>query len=116
MNKDFILLLLLWGGFYFIHSLLASNAIKSRVKLSGYRLIYNFIAGITLVGVIYISVITPSSLIFENQGWIKSIGLLLAMWGVWITYLSFRYYDFRAFVGLRDDKYVSKLQKKGLIS
>ena len=37
------------------------------------------------------------------------------MWGVWITYLSFRYYDFRAFVGLRDEKYVSKLQKKGLM-
>lgn len=115
MNKDYIFLLLTWAGFYFIHSLLASTAIKSRVKLPGYRLIYNFIAGLTLIGVMYISVITPSSPIFEKQGWIKITGLVLAVWGVWIVNLSFRYYNFKTFIGLREEKRGQKLQKKGLL-
>ena len=39
---------------------------------------------------------------------------MLAVWGVWIINLSFRYYDFRAFIGLRPEP-EGRLQKKGLM-
>ena len=120
MNKENLYLILTWAVFYFLHSLLASNFIKKKVKTlkisdTRYRLGYNFAAVLTLLGAMYVSIISPSSIIMEEQGWQKMAGLLFAVLGVWITIWSFRYYNFRAFIGLREEKHGSNLQKKGLM-
>lgn len=73
-------------------------------------------AGISLLGVVLLSLFFPSRMVLKPLGWMQPIGLLLAVWGVWIINLSFRYYDFKTFAGLKEPEEKALLKKKGLLS
>lgn len=79
-----------------------------------YRIFYNLVAGISFLAVLWLSLKHPSSYLFTRAGWTQTLGLILAVWGVWIINLSFRYYDFRSFIGFRAEP-EGRLQKSGLM-
>ena len=119
MNKEHYILILAWVLFYGFHSLLASEWAKSMgsragIKGKNYRIFYNLFSALTLAIALYISVITPSIQVIPKMAWMKTLGLILAVWGVWIVNLTFRYYDFRTFIGLKDEEKTA-LKKTGLM-
>jgi protein-S-isoprenylcysteine O-methyltransferase Ste14 len=115
MERDQLFLILAWIVFYTLHSLFASDWLKMRVPFTplNYRRFYTIIALLTFAGVLYLSIIVSSWDVLERRSWMKPLGLILAVWGVWIINLSFRYYSFRQFVGLKTGEMT--LHKTGLM-
>ena len=115
MEKDQLVLILGWAIFYILHSVLASEWIKNKMGWTyrQYRITYNLVAMASFGAVLYLSMITPSFDVLQRLSWMKTVGLILSVWGVWIINLTFRYYSFRQFMGLKEGKAV--LQKTGLM-
>lgn len=108
--QDALRLLLLtatWGGYFALHSLLASHAMKAEVArrwprfARRYRLFYNTVALVTLVPVLALMASTPGPWLWRWHGawgWLADALALCALAGfVW----SARYYDLGEFAGLR---------------
>jgi len=96
-----------WSGYFVIHSLLASLAIKSRVAhrwprlMPWYRLFFNAVAILLLVAPLYLAWTIGGETVFAWKGiwWWIGNGLALAALGGFLY--SLRHYDSSEFLGLR---------------
>ena len=98
---------LAWFGYFVLHSLLAAAAIKTYVgtccprMVPAYRAVYNFIAAVALLPVLWLVYGAESAWLWQWQGywaWLANGGALLS---VLCFYLSTRVYDMGEFLGLR---------------
>lgn len=107
-----------WATYFTLHSLLASNWLKDHVQAISplffrrYRLLYNAIAGSGLIYMLWTLATTPSQLLFHANRFLQFLALALATWGLVLIKISFKQYDIRAFLGLREDN----LEGQGLSS
>jgi len=100
------LLLLAWGTYAAIHSLLASLAVKRRVAqrwpgaMRGYRLAFNLLATVLLLPPLWLTFAFSGPLLWRWSGvwaWLADALALAAIAGFgWTT----RHYDMRSFTGL----------------
>jgi protein-S-isoprenylcysteine O-methyltransferase Ste14 len=104
---DIVLLSFFWIGYFILHSLLASLAVKRRVAagwpnlMPYYRLTFNTLALLLLLPIIWLSYHDPESMLWRWQGiaaWLANGLALAAIFGFW---LSLKSYDMQEFLGLR---------------
>ncbi len=104
MSSATILMLIAggWGGYFLLHSLLASQAIKGRFSRQRcYRLSYNVIALVTLLPLIWLHTLYSGQMVIQWQPpWTWLAGLMsLAALACFLWTL--RYYDLGEFSGWR---------------
>ena len=103
---SYFILILGWIIYFFIHSLLAADAVKLFVadKLpflyKYYRLIYSFVAIMGLMFLLVLNGAIPADYFFESSGWIRYLSMALAAFGVIIINQAFKYYRLSSFLGI----------------
>jgi methanethiol S-methyltransferase len=114
-----LILILLWGIYFFFHSFMASVTVKKSITNAfgctqkSYRLTYNLFNIITLILLIFFFFHTPSSYLFKGNTFITTIGILVLFLGVFIMLLAVKNYDLPAFFGFRNETSMA-LQVKGI--
>jgi protein-S-isoprenylcysteine O-methyltransferase Ste14 len=105
--SDIVFLSFCWMVYFALHSLLASLVVKRRVAASWpnllpyYRLIYNILALLLLLPILWFSYHDPEPMLWRWQGiaaWLANGLALAAIFGFW---LSLKSYDMQEFLGLR---------------
>ena len=115
------LTILLWSGYFTVHSLLASNKVKSSLKTisdlsdQSYRIIYNLIAISGLIGIFYFLASTPSVFIFEESESLKYISLALSTWGIIVIKRAFASFSLKEFLGIRKGVSQDNFYKTGIL-
>ena len=106
---EIVLLGFAWIVYFFIHSFLASNAVKLYVEkrfsglFSYYRILYNFNAIAGLIPLLYLSVFLPDPYLLSLI-WLSPIGYILIPTGLVLLYLAFKAFDGAEFLGLKKEK------------
>lgn len=106
---EIILLGFAWIVYFFIHSFLATNAVKLTVEkrvpalFSYYRILYNFIAVAGLIPLLYLSVLLPDPYLLSLI-WLSPIGYVLIPTGLVLLYLAFKAFDGAEFLGIKKEK------------
>lgn len=104
--------------YYAIHSIMASDFMKSKINWSpqAYRLLFNFIAIITLLpGIIPFRMLTQvSSETLNYPAWLFYLGVAYASVGTVIILLALKNYDLLEFSGLGKAKPNEDLRVNGL--
>ncbi len=97
-NSTMILLMLAWGGFFLIHSLLASLNFKKNLLTrfphyaACYRLAYNLVAVITLIPVVLIHALYEGKPVYHWPGIFSIITTVLAILALIAFIWSLKYY------------------------
>lgn len=98
-----------WILYFFIHSFLATNAVKLYVEkrvpalFPCYRICYNGIAFIGLIPLLYLSVFLPDTYLL-SLNWLSPIGYILIATGLVLLYLAFKAFDGAEFLGIKKEK------------
>ena len=101
------LLIFLWAFYLTLHSLLASGHVKRSVAQRlpwlrpWYRMLYNFIAVVGLLGLAWYQGTLPRQWLWEPTLWSGGGGVLLALGGLVLAGVALRGYDLGAFAGTR---------------
>lgn len=103
---SFLLVLLSWATYFFLHSFLASNRSKRwfskvmGVTFRHYRLLYVVFSTSGLFALLFLnSVIYPDRL-FDRSPWVQYVSLSLTAFGVIVIRLAFREFNWKAFAGI----------------
>jgi methanethiol S-methyltransferase len=97
--KNEIILALLWIFYGGIHSVLASDAVKKVFPVKHYRLIYNLLAIILLIPILYFQITMDSKRLMENSIFNQLLGGIMMFAGIFVVYHSFKNYDLKEFIG-----------------
>lgn len=117
---NYLILIVGWTIYFFLHSALASEEIKDQlIKLFKsnpriYRLFYSLISTIGLVLLFLFLMTAPSIRLFETGGWGRYLGMVLATWGVIIMTIAFRKFSMGEFLGIKKDTSDDQLITSGL--
>ncbi len=110
INSDLMWLIIAWLGYFVLHSVLASLAVKCWVAqhfpewMPGYRLFFNFVAVVSLAIPLYLTWAIGGETVFAwKDGW-QWLGNSLAVVAVIGFFYSLRHYDGSEFLGLRQLK------------
>jgi methanethiol S-methyltransferase len=112
-------LLLIWGLYFFLHSLLAAESVKhwfqriSGLSAQVYRIIYNVFNFFALVAILWLHDRTTSSLFFPGNLFSAVAGVLITVAGMLLMILSAREYHLSSFLGFTKETHMP-LQVKGL--
>ena len=103
----YVVLILLWGAWCFLHSFLITPAVTSFVQIHFektyryYRIFYNFIALVSLIPVLVYSFSIKGIPIFYWEGPFRIIQGLLIISALLLFIGGARFYDFARFLGIR---------------
>lgn len=104
---EMALLLFCWVGYFALHSILASLAVKRRVAAARpnlmpyYRLVFNILAVLLLLPILWLTYRNPGPMLWRWQGiaaWLANGLALAAIFGFW---MSLKSYDMQEFLGFR---------------
>jgi methanethiol S-methyltransferase len=118
--KDYVWLVLAWGTYFFVHSILAANSVKNFFKeLLGrgfrlYRIFYSIIATIGLLALLLFNATLPSDLLLPSSGMIRYLSLMLATFGVVVISQTFREHSALGFLGLKVES--KKFIRSGILN
>lgn len=93
-------LLVAWGCFGAVHSLLATDSAKSLLRTPYYRLLYNAVALATAVPILLLLTKPPVSVAFVSVGGVAWGGYGATALGGWVIWRALSHYDTREFVGI----------------
>lgn len=107
-----------WLIYGAIHSILATDAIKKSVPSKYYRLIYNLLAIILIIPILYLQITLPSINMMQSSLLSQGLSGMMMLSGIYLVYVSFRNYDLKEFLGLdfNESKKKSELQIEGVSS
>lgn len=88
-------------GYYVLHSLLTTNFIKEKFDFKWYRLLYNLLA-IALLIPIGITLFSVRNEIMNMPFFLRLLGLLALIFGMWVQKVSFNSFSKRVFWGLEE--------------
>jgi protein-S-isoprenylcysteine O-methyltransferase Ste14 len=111
--NSYLILIAGWVIYFILHSILASNQIKSKFPRRPFRVFYVFIATAGLLGLLFYNGSIHSLKFFVSEGPVRYISLMFTTFGVMIIQTSFRQYSFRGFIGFGDEK--KELQTEGVL-
>jgi uncharacterized membrane protein len=99
-----------WIVYLALHSVLALDAVKAGIKISprSYRIGYVIFSTIGLVALMWWGSKLPYEYFFNSTGIVRYMSLMLTTFGVMTIQLSFRHYNFRSFIGLKEEAAVLK--------
>lgn len=103
------LLILTWGIYFFLHSFMANEAVKQKIgKITGlsnkaYRIVYNLFNFAALAFLLLYLYRIPSAVFYQTTTFFIAIGVLVALTGSIIMFLSVKNYDLNAFFGFREE-------------
>ena len=106
LSHSQITLIILWLLYFAMHSLLASNTVKRRVSdlmpgvVPYYRLLYNLLATILLLPVLYLMYRYPGDVLWQWTGWWGVFMDTLAVIAIAAFIWSLRAYDSMEFLGI----------------
>jgi methanethiol S-methyltransferase len=98
--KNNIILALLWIGYGIIHSVLAADSIKKAFPTKYYRLIYNLLAIILLIPILYFQITVESKRLLPDSIFNQVIGGIMMSAGIFMMYVSIKGYVSKEFLGL----------------
>jgi protein-S-isoprenylcysteine O-methyltransferase Ste14 len=116
---DYFILVALWVLYFFLHSLLASLQAKAFCeRILGkafrfYRIIYSLVSTVGLLFLLFINSAIPSALLFESNGLVRYLSLMLATFGVIIISRTFKQYRFSSFIGLKQE--ANEFKRTGIL-
>ncbi len=105
----YIILSTLWILYFALHSVLAADRVKyffERVLRKGYRfyrIIYSLISTIGLLALLFGNASISTIILFERNGLIRYLSLMLATFGVIVISQAFREYRLASFIGLKEE-------------
>ena len=102
--KNNVILGLLWVGYGVVHSVLASDTVKNLFKTKYYRLIYNLIAIILLIPILYFQLTAESQRLMPDSIFNQLLGGIMMSSGIFMMYISIKGYASKEFLGLDFDK------------
>ncbi len=106
--NTFLSIFLSWLAYFALHSLLAAEPVKKVVNgwspgfSRAYRLLYNGVALLLFYLLIRQLYLHPGNILWAENAWIASMGLLLCLTGTAILIATFRNYDISEFLGIRE--------------
>jgi methanethiol S-methyltransferase len=113
--KNEIILAILWITYGVIHSILALDFVKKQFVTKYYRLIYNGLAIVLLMPILYFQITTESKKLMEDSIFNQLLGGIMMASGIFVMYLSFKNYDLKEFIGTDfQNKKQPELTTKGL--
>lgn len=115
LGSPYMALVAGWAVYFFLHSFLATERIKSMFHSKYYRLWYNATATIGLLLLLAYNGTIKSNLLFARSETLKFFALVSAAFGVIIINLAFKRYDVKEFLGFRAKKQ-QKLDTGGILN
>ena len=114
--SNILLLVVFWGVYFLIHSLLASQKVKSSLQFIGkfYRIFYVIIAIATLLPIIGWAAIQPVEYFWAVTNLTKGIGLFFATFGIFFMKKAFKKYSLKQFIGFQSEQ--QTLYKSGILA
>ncbi|WP_373520060.1 NnrU family protein [Aquiflexum sp.] len=103
---SYLILVILWVLFYFLHSFLASLNIKRKIKgMMGrhyiwYRLFYSIFALFHLLVILFYAAGIQQSILFGKSPTLTYLGYMLATFGTIVLVRSMKYLSGKKFLGL----------------
>ncbi|MGD9948427.1 MAG: isoprenylcysteine carboxylmethyltransferase family protein [Desulfobulbus sp.] len=100
-------LVLLWGGWCALHSLLISTVVRQWIEGKGgpwlglYRLVYIGVAVVTLMPVLWYTASLPQQPFASPSFWVQMLRGILLLYATVLFVGGLRVYDLQAFLGLR---------------
>jgi methanethiol S-methyltransferase len=123
--SPYLLLLILWGVYFFLHSLFARPWFKERFArrlpwlMPHYRLLYSLGSVVGLIGILFYNAIISHGRLLPPDGLYRYLGLMLTTAGVLVIRQAFRIYSFQEFFGLKpqaESKAIGqRLQTEGIL-
>lgn len=104
--RPYLLQIILWLAYGLLHSVLASHQVKCffEQKLGStfryYRLMYNGLAFILLIGLLWYQRLLPKERLWPVEWWVDGLASALFWGGVLIALKALRGYDLREFLGI----------------
>lgn len=105
----YLVLVFSWSAYFVLHSLMAITPIKAFLKkkmhaqFHFYRLAYNLIATVGLLGLLVLNGSIPAVPFFDRNSVVLYTSLMLSTFGVFIISAAFRQYKVSAFLGFREE-------------
>ncbi|MBK5278819.1 MAG: isoprenylcysteine carboxylmethyltransferase family protein [Bacteroidia bacterium] len=105
----YLILILAWTVYFAIHSLMASAFVKDyfskklKAKFHFYRLVYNILSIIGLLGLLFLNGSIPAISFFQSNGVVRYFSLMLAAIGVFVIKDAFRQYKLGSFLGFKQE-------------
>jgi protein-S-isoprenylcysteine O-methyltransferase Ste14 len=102
----YLILVIFWVSFYFLHSFLASLNIKRKIKgMMGrqyiwYRLMYTLFAFIHFIAILIYSAGIQQSILFEKSPMLTYLGYMAAAFGTIVLVRSMKYLSGSKFLGV----------------
>lgn len=120
MNMHYLWLSSFWILYFTIHSVLAATQVKKTIQSMGvsvrmYRFVYNILAFILLLPIVYYLAVIPFEFAFLPTLSIKFLGLAIGLFGALIAKKAFASYNTRAFLGLGDMQKEDEFTVSGLL-
>lgn len=112
MNQ-YVLLVAGWIVYFGLHSILATNAVKSKFPPRLFRVVYVLFSTAGLLGLLFFNGSIHSLKFFVSEGPIRYVSLMLTTFGVMTIQSSFRQYSFKGFIGIAEEK--KELKTEGVL-
>ncbi len=105
-----------WVGYFFLHSWLAADAVKSRFNPRAYRLFYSIQSIVLLLAVFFFLSISRSPMLFQKSTVTDFVAFALAAYGVMVVRMAFKQYSLGAFLGIRKGVDDEEFKEEGILS
>ncbi len=104
--NDYLTLFLGWSIYLFLHSLLAAEAVKSKISISPkvYRLGYSIFSAVGLIWLMIKMAFIQPEYLYAPTNFTKYLGMVISSWGVIIVMIAFRQISVWAFIGLKKEE------------
>jgi methanethiol S-methyltransferase len=114
------ILIILWLIFFISHSLLAAMSIKAffektlKISPPQYRLLFNALAIVLLIVIVFQLIRTPSERVFERSNFTLGVGLSFVVASFWLLKWAFQDINLSSFLGFSASAESSGLVTTGL--
>jgi protein-S-isoprenylcysteine O-methyltransferase Ste14 len=111
--NEYLLLIAGWIVYFVLHSILATDTVKSKFPWRVFRIFYVLFSTGGLLALLFYNGSIHSLKFFVSEGPIRYVSLILTTFGVMIIQSSFRQYSFKGFLGFEEEK--KELRTEGVL-
>lgn len=117
LTMTYLLLFFFWFLYFVVHSLMASLWLKNWahqfLSQTTYRLFFNIFAFVSLLPLIYFTLVIPDQVIFTNS-WLYYLGFPLILVSGIVLFKAFSLFDGKVFLGLAPEPQQATLHVNGM--
>lgn len=117
--KPYVVLIVAWSIYLFLHSALATTRVKtlvdSRMSPRAYRLFYSILSTIGLLALLFLNGITPGGYLLVKSKGLQTLGIIFAAGGIFVLRAAFKQYSMSDFLGLSKTDHLPRLNRQGIL-